>query len=68
MVRRKRRQGVVRLLQLLQQQRASFAQSPEDARKLVPAKLPPGVEAKEYAAWTMLARVLLNLDEFITRE
>jgi hypothetical protein len=57
-----------RLARLLERQRASFAQSPDDAKKLTPAKLPPGIEAKEYAAWTMLARVLLNLDEFITRE
>jgi hypothetical protein len=28
----------------------------------------PGEDAKQFAAWTTIARVLLNLDEFITRE
>jgi mono/diheme cytochrome c family protein len=28
----------------------------------------PGEDAKQLAAWTTIARVLLNLDEFITRE
>ncbi len=30
--------------------------------------LPPGVEAAELAAWTVIANVLLNLDETITKE
>jgi mono/diheme cytochrome c family protein len=29
---------------------------------------PAGVDARAFAAWTTVARVLLNLDEFITRE
>jgi hypothetical protein len=29
--------------------------------------LPPGVDAAELAAWTVLANVLLNLDETITK-
>ena len=32
------------------------------------AKAPAGVEPKQFAAWTTVARVLLNLDETITRE
>lgn len=32
------------------------------------AKAPTGVEPKQFAAWTTVARVLLNLDETITRE
>jgi hypothetical protein len=36
---------------------------PEDA-----AKLPNHASPAEWAAWTMVARVLLNLDETITRE
>jgi hypothetical protein len=31
-------------------------------------KAPAGVEPKQFAAWTTVARVLLNLDETITRE
>ncbi len=29
---------------------------------------PAGLDARQFASWTTLARVLLNLDEFITRE
>jgi hypothetical protein len=29
--------------------------------------VPPGLEPAELAAWTHVARVLLNLHEFITR-
>jgi hypothetical protein len=33
-----------------------------------PAELPGGASASELAAWTALARVVLNLDETITKE
>ncbi len=56
------------LKRLLDQQRETFAKEPEQVRALVPEKPPPGVDAAEFAAWTAAARVLLNLDEFITRE
>jgi mono/diheme cytochrome c family protein len=56
------------LKRLLSKQREAFTQEPEKARDLVPAELPKGTEAPEFAAWTAAARVLLNLDEFITRE
>jgi len=49
-----------RLMQLL----AAIEPSAEDA-KLSP---PPDVDREKFAAWTTLARVMLNLDEFITRE
>lgn len=40
-----------------------------EAKKLAgPASLPEGVEAEEVAAWVVVARTILNLDEFITRE
>jgi hypothetical protein len=41
---------------------------PEAAAKLIGRKSPAGVEAPDAAAWVALARVLLNLDEFMTRE
>jgi len=41
---------------------------PEAAAKLIGAAKPAGVEAPEAAAWVALARALLNLDEFVTRE
>ncbi|MCZ6796301.1 MAG: DUF1549 domain-containing protein [Planctomycetota bacterium] len=40
----------------------------EGAARLVGSHRAPGVEATENAAWVALARVVLNLDEFITRE
>jgi hypothetical protein len=57
---------IERLAGYVEQQRQSFAHAPEDAAKVAgEAALAPIENA---AAWTALARVLLNLDEFITRE
>ncbi|MBO0698221.1 MAG: PSD1 domain-containing protein [Zavarzinella sp.] len=50
-----------RLQAFLTRQRSDLAGKPEEAKKLSP-------DAPERAAWVMVARVLLNLDEFITRE
>jgi len=36
--------------------------------RLLAAPEPEDAQARRFAAWTTLARVLLNLDEFITRE
>jgi mono/diheme cytochrome c family protein len=41
---------------------------PEDAAKLVGTAKPSGAEPAEAAAWVALARTILNLDEFVTRE
>jgi len=56
---------------LLEKQMTRFTKSPDDATKLLhdglspaPADLPPA----ELAAWTSVARVILNLHETITRE
>ncbi|WP_164102942.1 PSD1 and planctomycete cytochrome C domain-containing protein [Candidatus Laterigemmans baculatus] len=66
-----------RLLRFLRDERASFAADPESAQAFVgqTAAVPDdgtaeskNAAAAEVAAWTALARVLLNLDEFITRE
>jgi hypothetical protein len=46
----------------------AFRGAPQDAKRLAPAELPPPADVVEAAAWTAVARVLLNLDEFITRE
>jgi hypothetical protein len=56
------------LSRLLAEQKKSLARAPQEARGLVPADLPKGADVAEHAAWTMLARVVLNLDELITRE
>lgn len=56
-----------RLLDLLAKESAAFEKSPDEAAAMVNAK---GEDAgiSRMAAWTAVARVLLNLDETITRE
>ena len=62
------------LLDLLERQARRFARPEADAWALAandPAKPPPlpaGATAPRLAAWTAVARVLLNLDETITKE
>ncbi len=53
---------------LLAQQLADLQANPGEAQLLVAANLPSGTDSRELDAWTTVARVLLNLDEFITRE
>jgi hypothetical protein len=57
-----------RLAQLLGQERLELDVAPQDAKVLAPAQHPKDADAKQLAALTLVARVLLNLDEFITRE
>jgi hypothetical protein len=58
-----------RLRSFLASQKEGFAAAPDEARALAEAKEGEGDAAcVERAAWIMTARVLLNLDEFITRE
>jgi hypothetical protein len=57
-----------RLLEYLQAQRQEFASQSEAAAALAPLPPVPGIAPAEGAAWTMVCRVLMNLDEFITRE
>ncbi|HET6422350.1 MAG TPA: PSD1 and planctomycete cytochrome C domain-containing protein [Planctomycetaceae bacterium] len=57
-----------RLRQFLQQQREAFAAHPEDAETVVKSWIEKPSAITEAAAWTAVARALLNLDEFITRE
>ncbi|MCA9010555.1 MAG: PSD1 domain-containing protein [Planctomycetaceae bacterium] len=62
------------LLKLLQDQQARFSQGGMEPLELAtedpehPGELPPGVSASDLAAWTAVARVMLNLDETITKE
>jgi hypothetical protein len=59
---------LARLTQLLEEFRGACRARPEAAAKLVGKMKPGGVETAEAAAWMALARTLLNLDEFVTRE
>ncbi len=59
------------LLDLLQKQRIACEADPKAADELLKtglAPVPAGLHRPELAAWTHLARVLLNLHETITRE
>ncbi|HBH51853.1 MAG TPA: hypothetical protein DDY91_08180 [Planctomycetaceae bacterium] len=57
-----------RLSDLLAQQRQGFAEQPEAAKQLTSPDFVTSVADAEFASWTSVARVLINLDEFITRE
>jgi hypothetical protein len=57
-----------RITTLLSQQMESFRRSPADAVKVIGADIPAGIDIAQSAAWTAVARALLNLDEFVTRE
>ena len=52
----------------LDSQRKDFEQNEKNARQVAGEKLPENLAPSELASWTMVARVLFNLDEFITRE
>jgi hypothetical protein len=49
-------------------QLASFRTEPEAAEAVAPADRPEAVDPATAAAWTSVARALMNTDEFITRE
>jgi len=56
-----------RIATFFARQREIFEQEPESVPK-VAAMVPEGESAAGMAAWTAVARGLMNLDEFITRE
>jgi hypothetical protein len=57
-----------RLAELFADFHAACRARPEAAAKLVGAPFPSGTDSAEAGAWVALARTLLNLDEFVTRE
>ncbi len=56
-----------RLTTFWENRERAFGENPETARQLV-SFVPHDAAIEETAAWVSLARALLNLDEFITRE
>ena len=56
------------LVEFLGDQRRRFAQQEASAKSVAPSNRPKGISITEAAAWTAVGRVLMNLDEFITRE
>jgi hypothetical protein len=57
-----------RLAELWRQQVLAFAADPTAAGGLLGDELAKQLDAAELAGWTAVCRVLLNVDEFITRE
>ena len=57
-----------RLSDYLLRQRSQYTADDASAQSVAGAKRPAEIPAAEAAAWISVARVLLNLDEFITRE
>jgi hypothetical protein len=53
---------------LLRKELASFKKAPAEAKPVAGEKCPEDVEPTEFAAWTIVSRAILNLDETITRE
>ncbi len=59
---------VTELEKLLNESRHWYEAHPDDAKKLVGSTKVDGRSAETIAAWITTARILINLDEFITRE
>jgi mono/diheme cytochrome c family protein len=57
-----------RLQAFIDTQKTWYSKNPQHAKTVAPDFIPPDWEVSDAAAWTALSRVLLNLDEFITRE
>ena len=57
-----------RMSELLANQRQAFASASVEAKNVAGGFCSADVSPCEAAAWTVLARVAINLDEFITRE
>ncbi len=58
----------VMLAQLLDTFRQQCRDQPEAVKALVGPTMPENVAPAEAAAWVAMARTLMNLDEFVTRE
>ena len=57
-----------RLVALYEEMLALCRKNPEEARRLVGSYLAPATDPAEAAAWVVVARTIMNLDEFVTRE
>ncbi|MEQ1827416.1 MAG: DUF1553 domain-containing protein, partial [Pirellula sp.] len=56
------------LLSLLEDSQELYQSHADEAKAIVESYSIPGVHESEIAAWIATSRILLNLDEFITRE
>ena len=67
MARKPRPRESEQLLAYFNRQKQILAKEPDAAAKLFPVEL-DGINRIEAAAWTGVTSVLMNMDEFITRE
>jgi hypothetical protein len=61
---------IERLVALHDSERAHFEESPDEAAEMATNPLgpaPEGADVVDLAAWTVVANVVLNLDELLTR-
>ena len=63
-----RPQEKARLERLLTTQRQEFRADPAETEEILSLAMPDGKKGQEEAVWYMAASVLLNVDEFFTRE
>jgi hypothetical protein len=56
------------LRSLLEESRAYYRAHPEEAKTALASHAAAGIPTEENAAWVAVARIILNMDEFITRE
>jgi hypothetical protein len=56
------------LRSLLEESRTYYRTHPEEAKSALASHTAPGIPTEENAAWVAVARIILNMDEFITRE
>ncbi len=66
--RRPRQEELARILEFYRQQLARYRQNVLEAKQTIGETAGSGTDAPELAAWTMVANVLLNMDETITKE
>jgi hypothetical protein len=59
---------VQRFVSLLDRSRQWYAAHENEARRITSRHQPEQIDDREAAAWVSVARIALNLDEFITRE
>jgi len=57
-----------RLRGLLNAELAALKKAPEEVKRIVGSRSPENTDLTQLAAWTTVSRVILNLDETITRE
>jgi hypothetical protein len=56
------------MLQMLKQAREWYGSHSEEALAMADLLQPEGITVQEHASWTTVTRLILNLDEFLTRE